>query len=848
MRRIRKKPSHIAEFLLARLLPDEGWDTPLGDFEEYYRYLIHNEGLGKAKFWYWSQIIKLIPRICIHKIIWGRVMVVNYLRIVLRQFQKQKAFTLINILGLSIGMTVCMLILLWVRNEVSYDRFHEKSDQLFRVMRLSSTDSTQTSVVTPLPLAPAMKAQLPEVLGATRLSWVGRRLLKNKNKVFYENDAYWVDNDFLTMFTFPFALGNPESAFSDPFSIVLTQSMAKKYFGNEDPLGKTLEINNEHRLTVTGVLKEPPVNSIFQFDYLMPFSLYQITMARKNDWSDVSYRTYVHLGEGCDLDQLKKKVSAIIAEHEPQYSGIGFFQPVKDIYYDFVKTNILIFSAVAFIVLTIACINFINLSTARSGRRLKEISMRKVSGAQRQDLIKQFLGESFLYTGLAMGIAIALVGLLLRSFNQMAGTQIAIQVLGDLGLVSGMIGLFLFTGFFAGLYPAFVLSGMRPNLILHTCTTRQSSGSRFKKTLVVVQFALSTLLIFGTGVIVSQLDFIRGMNPGFDTEQILTIPLRGGFQTRPELIKNELLSHPQILKGTFVDRLPMSNTGWGTDSPTWEGKVGDQRVQFTVRIVDFDYLNTFDIQVTQGRFFSENITTDKAGFVLNEAAVKAMGMNQPLGKWFHWWDKRGPIIGVVEDFHFNTIHNEIEPLFLQVLPQYYRTLCLKVRPDQISDTIGFIEKTWQSHVPDFPFEFSFLDQTIDRMYRTEERLAKIFRVASAFAVIVACMGLLGMVSFVVEQRTKEIGIRKVLGSTIPGVVIQISNEFIKWVLIANLIAWPVGYFIMTGWIRNFAYRTNIGLSLFLVSGLLPLILAILTVAYQAIKAARINPVDSLRYE
>lgn len=794
------------------------------------------------------QISQMVITLFVEKITWSFIMFKNYLKTAVRNLWRHKGYSFINIVGLSVGLACSILIFLWVQNELSYDRYHKNGDNIFRILRVSSTDPTASSVVTPLPLVPAIKEKLPEVVAATRLTYWYRNLFRYEEKTFYEDAVMIVDEDFFSMFSFSLIRGNPAALFPDPYSVVITEDMAAKYFGKEDPVGKVFTVNNQDRFTVTGVV-ENPKRTHLRFSYAFSYLWVQAKGYPMDEWGDVSYLAYLQLQANSRPDGMAEKISAIMERHVPEYSKVRELQPLAGIYYQYIRGYVITFSAVALIILAIACINFTNLSTARSGYRVKEIGMRKVAGARRFDLIKQFLGESFFLTLLAAVFGILLVALFLPSFETLTGRRLALDLIFRWDVIAGLGGIVIATGLFSGMYPALFFSAMQPVANLKELSHKGRKGARFRKRLVVLQFTLSIVLIVCTLIVSQQLQFLRHKDLGYDKENLVYISLKGGFETLSETIKHELLNHPNIQSVTLLDRLP-NMYGWGTDSPNWEGKQAGQRIQFSVRSVDPDFAETFGVTMAEGRFFSEEFSTDDQVFVLNEAAVEAMGMESPVGKWFgyDWVEKKGPIVGIVRDFHFVSLHNEIEPLILLIKPDQYRYMCFKIASSNIDETIGFIEHSWKEYAPEFPFEYRFLDQSLDQLYTSEQRSATLIRTFSIIAILISCLGLLGMVSYILEHKTKEIGIRKTLGASVPGIVLLFTQEFVKWVVLANLLAWPIAYVVMSKWLEDYPYRTTIHWWIFGFSGISVLAISLLTIGSQVIKAALANPVDSLRYE
>jgi putative ABC transport system permease protein len=772
----------------------------------------------------------------------------NYIKIVLRNLKKYKAYSLINITGLAVGLACCTLIFLWVSVELSTDGFHKDGDNLYRIIRGDSVDPTRPSVVTPLPLSPAIKEELPEVLASTRIQYVGRRLFRYENMISYENNCMVVDEDFFNMFSFPLIAGDPSAVFSDPYAVVLTEATAQKYFGAEEAVGKTIIVDNRYSCLVTGVLSKEEYPSHIQFDCLFSFRLLAALGVDMEEWQDVSYLAYVLLHPESDLDYVREKISDVITRNAPEYSTVQRLQLVKDIHNERIRGYIIGFSTVAIMVLIVACINFMNLSTARSGYRAKEISMRKVAGAQRSDLIKQFLGESFLMTLIAFVLAILLVSLFLPQFEHITEDRISLDQLKGFTLLVGFVAIALLTGFLSGIYPALFFAKMHPLTVLKGYTRAGRQGASVRKGLVVVQFSLSVILIICTFTILKQIHFVNSSDLGYTKENILYVGL-GEFRENADAIKQDLLNHPDIKSISLIDNLFLGY-GWGTDNPEWEGKAEEHKVQFSVRTVDYDFLETFQVEMAEGRFFSETFPSDKGAFVLNEAAVKAMNMESPVGKWFRYpyYDREGMIIGVVKDFHFSSLHMPIEPFFMMIMPSEYRYMCMRISSQGIRDTINFIGEKWKTYSPNFPIEYRFLDQTVGQMYQSEQRSGQLLGYFTAIAILISTLGLFGLISFMLEQRSKEIGIRRVLGSSVGGIVNLFTKTFLKLVIVANVVAWPASFWIMNQWLKNYAYKTGLSWWIFVAAGLSAVMVAFLTIGIQTLRAAMANPADLLRYE
>ena len=855
MRKTREKPPVLAAWILIRTIRDEDRLSILSDFSEIYEELIGERGYLMACRWYWAQVVRSIPMFVLNHLFWGFIMFKNYMKIAFRNMKRHKVYSFINIVGLTIGLTCSVLILIWVQDELNYDRFHNNAKELHRILLDPLKAATTHEAVSPPILARKMKEEIPEVANATRILPHGRMLFTHKDKTFYEERGLLADPTFFEMFSFPFILGEPKIALKDLHSLVLTEEMAKKFFRNTNPIGKTITINNRTDYKVTGVIGDVPANSHLQFKFVRPFELLGKTGRNLETWSNVSFYTYVQLRKNSSVEDVNNKLKLMIEREDPDHN-LYYLQPLTHIHlyskfnFDFAAHGniiyVYVFTAAVLFVLLIACFNFVNLATARSGTRAKEVGMRKVIGAKKSDIIKQFYGESLLTSLIALCLAVALILLLLPAFNNFSGKELAFSLSGNMELILGFIAIAILTGILSGSYPALFLSTFHPIKVIRGNLKSGNRGTRFRKILVVTQFSLTITLFIGTAVVHSQMSHIRGRNLGYDKEHIVVFPLRGDMQKNFETLKNDLLQNTAIINVAGTSSLP-THIGSGTSSAWWEGKEDGVRIQMQVNLVDSDYLGTFKMEMSQGRFFSREYPTDSLAFVLNEAAIKAIGMESPVGKRFRASGKEGSIIGIIKDFNYKSLHTEIEPLILMMDPRAYYA-CVRINADKISAAIKSLEGTWNKLVPGFPFEYSFLDGRINNLYRAEQRMGKVFNSSTLLAILIACLGLFGMASFTAERRTKEIGIRKVLGASVPSVVSLLSKEYVKMVVISNLIAWPAAYYVMNQWLQGFAYRTNIQIWTFFMAAASALLIAVLTVSYHTIKTATANPVDSLRYE
>lgn len=788
----------------------------------------------------------------------------NYLKIALRNFLRQKTYAFINMAGLGIGMACCILLLLFVQDELSFDRFHQNADRIYRIVRESKyEDYIDHFAHTPAPLAPALMRDFPEVVNAVRFAYRQRQLVTYQNKQFWEERFMLADPSIFEIFTFPLLKGNPKTALQNLYSIVITEDMAKKYFGEEEPIGKRLRVGSYQTkdYVVTGVLKNIPGNSQLQFDFLASFQHQKANIS----WWASNYTTFILLPNGDSAADLEGKFPDFIGKYlgEGDKNRIKFhLQPLTEIHLHSklrsdLPTNrdishIYIFSGIAFIILLIACINYMNLATARYAGRAKEVGMRKVVGAQRAQLIVQFIGESILLSFIALVLALILVEVFLPTFNQLANKNLQFKYFANLSTLAGLAGITLFVGLVAGSYPALFLSASKPISILKSGSQagEYRTSTFIRKGLVVAQFSFSIIFIFCIMVVYNQLSYIRNKNLGYDKDHIVVMPIYfSEMQSKYPIFKNEIVQNSSVSGATATAYLP-SKQGYNQNA-WWEGLPDDEFSNMMRWIpADRDFIETLGMEIVAGRTFSlpqGGLVEVEDEYILNESAVKHLGWRNPIGKQFKII-KKGTVVGVVKDFHFRSLHHEIEPLVLYNFHKIYHYLLVKIQPTEISSTLAFLKQKWQSIAPGQPFQYFFLDEDFDRIYKSETRLSNIFGYIAGVTILIACLGLLGLSSFAAERRTKEIGIRKVLGASVLNIILLLSQDFSKWVIVANIIAGPIAYFSMNKWLQNFAYHTSIGTELFILAGIATLMIAIVTVSYQAIKAALTNPVEALRYE
>jgi putative ABC transport system permease protein len=847
MRTKKNIPPKMAIWLLCHLSDPDDALSLTGDVEEDYKDICLHKGKFRARCWIWHQVSISLPCFFKSYIYWSTAMIKNYLKIAFRVIKKHKGYSFINITGLAVGIACCVLILLWVQDELGFDRFHENHKEIYRTSLNIKGQWTSSS---PWALAPILKQEYPEIQLATRYR-ENDLLFTYEDKSFYEETAF-VDPDFFDIFTFPWVKGSQNTSFLTLDSVVITERTATKYFGREDPLGKTFTVNNRTKLSVSGVIKDVPSNSTLEFDILASVKFFgEDTL---NSWA-LESGSFILLQKNASPVALQEKITGITMKYDKRTNETvtTHIQPFSRMHLYSLGGGgniiyIYIFSTIAVFILLIACINFMNLSTARGSTRAKEVGMRKVVGARRNHLINQFYGESLLLSFVSVFIALAMVSLFLPAFNNVAQKNMKLDLGSNLPILLGLLGITLFTGFVSGSYPALFLSSFRPANVIKGLHFARSSRPLLRKVLVVTQFTIAIVLIIGTIVTAKQLNYIRTKELGFNRQHVIALPMNRTLWASYESFKTEALNHQSIIHVTSATSRP---TRVGNINPVyWEGR-GPEQYE-TVRFIacDHDYIKTFEMELAQGRDFSRDFPTDMQNYIVNEEAVKLMGFEDPVGKLFSIWQNEGQIIGVVKNFHSRPLHNTIEPLVLTLAQQNWgpSNVFLRISPENISQTLDDLAKIWKKFAPNYPFDFLFLDEDFEQLYSTDQRTGTIFKYFAILAIFISCLGIFGLAAFTAEQRTKEIGIRKVLGASISGIVSLISREFVILLTLANAIAWPIAYFLTKRMLNNYAYRTSITLWIFLIAGALAYSIALMTVSYQAFRAARIDPARALRYE
>ncbi|MDX9903580.1 MAG: ABC transporter permease [Bacteroidales bacterium] len=790
-------------------------------------------------------------------------MIRNFFRVSIRNIARNKVFTFLNVAGLAIGMAASLLILLWVQDELSYDKFNKKAENIYRVEEDQFYSGERYHVtVTPHPSGPVWKEKIPEIVEQARINRLPRILFRNEDKVFFESSLVASDSGLFNMFTLPLLRGDPRTALSAPYSIVLSEKLANKYFGDTNPLGKTVTLENRFQFMVTGVMKEIPDNSIFTFEGIIPYSFLKEIGAVSNSWGNNSIFTYVELEEGSDLEGVGKKLTDVVLEYHPTTTTKFSVFPFLDIHlhsqFGFTETRgpvimIYIFSLIAVFVLLIACINFINLSTAKASSRSKEIGVRKVVGADRKTMIFQFMSESLLLVALSMILALILVGLSLQLFNNVSGKEFALADLLNGKFIISYIIIGILAGFLSGLYPAFYLSAIKPVTTLKGESLAGKGNGTLRRVLVVVQFSLSVIIAVSAVFMFMQLRFLQNKDLGFDKENLIAIPMSEEMKGKYYSLKREL-SKETLIQGVTAglhNPVMMGSNSGGAD---WDGKDPDKHVLIGTNGVDYDYLETMKMELVSGRDFSREYTADLArdttgNFLVNEEVVRLMDIGDPVGKNFRFMGIRGTIVGVLKDFHFKGADQQIEPMaFALTDTSFLRLILVRLTPGKTEESLASVEKTWNEIVPEFPLQYTFIDQDYEDLFRTEMRLAELLKYFTVLALIIASLGLYGLSSYSTERRTNEIGIRKVMGADSLIVIGTMAREFLVLVIISLVIALPAGWVIVHKLLQQFAYRIDMNIIVFAGIAVGTIIIAMLTVGYQACKASRINPAEALKVE
>ena len=850
-----------ANFILKLFIKEEPFSERTGDLQEIFPSQVKECGLTRARLWYTFQILFILFSFFKTQTEWGVIMFKNYLKVALRNFRRQKVFSFINVVGLSVGMTVSILIFLLIRYERSYDTFHQNTDTIYRV----ADDDYSTTAAN---LAQALKQEFPEIKHAARVVKLGG-FLQNERGYFNETEIQCVDPEFFNIFSYPLATGNLPEPLEQPFQVLITQELAAKLFGNNDPVDQTVNYNNRFDFIVKGVLQNIPENTHMKFDMLVSILTYKALLGPDyehflNRWGSHDFWTYIQLQDNVNTTQLEDKFPQFETKYKDLEKMDIFLQPVRSIHtsgnlrYEMETNtevrNLYFLSTIALLILLIACFNFMNLATAQVTKRSKEVGLRKVVGSSRWQLIRQFFGESMVFSLVAMGFSLLIVKISLTAFNSFIQRNLELDVFNDIGILAIFLGIAFFTGLVSGCYPALFLSSFEPMRILKGGKFRSKKSLTFRNMLVVFQFSITIFLIFTSLVVFNQLNFLKDKSFGNIENPIVNILLSDNqLRSNPVLLENELRKNPQILDLTSSYNLPiLIPTG---NNVTWDGQTEEERFIIRQTNVDYNFIDFYGIEIAKGRTFNRENTTDKSQAVLiNETAARRIGWEDPIGKRINYGVNEGMVvIGVMKDFNFKPLYDEIEPLVISLLQDsgYFggvNYISAKISADHIPQTLKFFEKTWENLSSKYPLSYSFLDERIEARYQTEQKMGSSITYMAIIAVFLACMGIFGLSLFTVEEKTKEIGIRKILGATAANIVFILSKEFVRWVVISAILTFPLAWYVMNKWLQNFAYRTNIGFDAFAYALALSILVAFLAVSFQSIRAALGNPVNALRHE
>ena len=803
-------------------------------------------------------------------------MIRNYFITAIRNLIRQKGYFIINLLGLTIGLTACLLLTFYIIDELSYDRFNEKADRIYRVgydFERPNGDRVD-QIVTEYMLKDAFESYFNQIENFVRIGWPQSYYVEYEDKKIYQSRISLVDKDFFDVFSFEWIAGNKKGALDEPYTIVITESVAKKFFGDENPINKTLHIttnNGEATSRITGVIKDMPRNSHFHLNIMLSMGSASNTLSHleMNDWGNMSVYSYILLPENTSIESIRKRGKDFTKQMrgvETSFNPDLLIQPLLDIHLHSHASwelenngnyrNVILFSIIAIFILLIASINYMNLATARSSKRSLEVGMRKVLGAKKMSLIFQFLGEAILTTFVSLILSVALADILMPSFNKIAGKEIDIVWMNNLWIILFIFVIAIVIGIFSGSYPAFFLSSVKPLNALKKKSKNSSSSSILRKVLVVFQFSISVVLIVCTLIVFLQWSFMKNKPIGIDPSNIII--MRSPGTAKYEAFKEELLKNPNITSITGSLKRPPYELSMYLSYKA-EGIEFDSQKAIKLVPVEYDYFTTLKNKIVKGRCFDRNMSVDEnSTYILNEAAIKDFGWDEPLGKMFQtsvvdpisgkWVPRNGQVVGIAEDFHFESVHNKIAPVVYLINHDMIYWLLIKINPSNTGETLDYIKEKWVEQNVEINYAPSFYEDDLNALYKDEKRFFTIFVIFSGLAIIIACLGIFGLASYTAEQRTKEIGIRKVMGASVSTIVRLINQEFLILVLVSNVVSWPIAWYFMKDWLNNFVYKIDLTIWPFIISGIIAILIALLSVTYKALKASRTNPVNALRYE
>jgi putative ABC transport system permease protein len=865
----------IARVLLRLMSVYHEKHSIIHDFEETFLEILESDGSFKARCWYWGNALKSVAGYLKLLMYWRFTMLKNHLKIAYRNFVRHKLYSFINVFGLAIGLSICMIISLWVLRELSYDNFHKKANRIYRVERELFRDNLFSRwPITSGRYKQALIDDYPEIVNAVRF-WRREFAIKDYNSDIHRQEMFAVDNSVFDIFNFALEEGDKQSALSNPMTVVLTRANAVKYFGNGDAIGKSISFEWEGEpvdFVVTGILEEVPENSHIHFDMLISIASYK--EQPYTDWRSNYLYTYVLVKENASKQNLEEKLKTFVTKRlEPEYGdlllpGRGIHEvlkmhlfPIRDIHLHPSPnweiepggniSSVYIFSSIAVLILIVACLNFVNLSTARANKRSKEVSLRKTVGAEKYQLRFQFIQESMLLAFVSLVLALVMSSVFIQAYNSIFAENLSLSIFFQLKYLFILVGATSAVGVLAGLYPAFYLTRFEPVEVMKGSLLSGGGKSFFRRNMVVVQFSISIMLIVGVFTVYKQLRYIQTRSLGFDKENVVILPVRSQqIVQNYAAFRNELLRNSQIVALSASSEVPADSHYSNSYVNPPDSDEGISMILFTS---DYDYVETYRLEILAGRAFSKDFSTDTEGtIILNESAAHRIGWTpeEAVGKKLvgGYSEGEAQVVGVVKNFNYKSLRREVEPMALFLYPDYIREISVRIMPGNVGSTLSFIQKIWQTAFPGKEFEYAFLDSRIDQLYESERKMQDLFIIFSVFSILVACLGLLGLVSFTAELKTKEIGIRKVLGASTSSLIILLSREFIKWIILANIVAWPLAWFMMGKWLQSFAFRTNIGWIVFVSAGLVTLAIAVFTFIFQTFKSASAKPVDSLRYE
>ncbi len=859
------KPPKYARLFLQWFLKDQLAEEVMGDLEEQFKSKQQKGNSLNSKINYWWQVLSYIRPFAIKNIRSNSIyftMYRHHFKIAWRTILKDKTSFLINTIGLALSMFCAMLIILWVNDELNYDAFYPESEQIYRIYQEAVYDNGDVfrATATPAPLAEHIHENIAGVSNYTRFRPSSDKSLITKGDHKFYEDVTYVDSTFFDIFQLPFLMGNPKKSLDDPNSIVITEKMAIQYFGeqwmSQNVLGTTLILNEKEEAKISGVINDLPSNTHFKFNVLLPFSKLR-QYGWNMDWGNNYYYAYFKLKAGYAPDSIASQITQL-GKDRGDLPGELNLQQIKDTH---LQSNfdidvygsseplmhyVNIFIAVAIAIIIIACINFMNLSTARSEKRAKEIGLRKAVGSRRSQIIEQLLSEAVLVTMLALIIALAATFLILPYFNTVADKSVTLDLQKGPILLGFFIGAIVI-GLLAGSYPAFYLSAFRPAQVLKGNTKIKGGKAGFRRILVTVQFTVSITLLIGAVIVYSQFRYFLEKDLGYDQEHLIYMPIHGNIWKNYDGFKNSLLQQSSITSVTVSSDVP-TYTVHATTGFDWEGKSEEDHVLMHHFSVGFDYIETLGLEIIEGRGFSRNYPSDSSNYVLNEEALRMTGLENPIGQSFSMWGREGKIVGIIKDFNFKSFHQKVEPLVLRVNPPWNNYLFVKIAPGDIEKSLQLVREKWQAFNPGFPIEYYFLDDQYANLYKSEQKMAKVFEYFTSFTLFIACLGLIGLINFMLEKRRKEISIRKVFGATVTKILMILAKEYLMLVLLAFVIAIPVSGYFMFNWLENYAYQIDIQWWMFAIPGLLVLAITLILVSGQTTNAARQNPIKNLRHE